>query len=158
MTLKHIQPTPSVKIVFSIVISLFSFYALIQGNLFGLVLLAVGLRLGVREGIEMEVEGVKYRKIYSIFGINLGFWRDLPEIEYISLFKTTRKTRSRVITAEATLGFVVYRVNLFYEKNKHIQVYESDDRANSLEIAKHIATVLDVDIWDASKEEQEWLT
>ncbi len=157
MTLRHLQPVPQIKIFFAIVLAFLSVYLFFAGSYYGLILLAAALRLGLREGVEMELEGKRYRKVYSIFAVNFGTWKKLPPIEYVSIFKTTRKTRARVITAEAHLGTTVYRINLFYERNKHLDVYESEEKENTLEIARHIATILETPIWDATIKEPNWL-
>jgi hypothetical protein len=62
-----------------------------------------------------------------------------------------------VITAEANLGFEVYKLNLFYKKNKRIEAYVSDDMLDAFQIAKHIAIALNIDILDATKSEKVWL-
>ncbi len=138
-------------------LSLLSVFLFFEGPLYGIILLGVALELALRKGIELDLDEKKYRNIYSIFAINFGRWKELPETEYISVFKTIKNTRSRVITAEATLGFQVFKVNLFYNRNKHIEVYISDEIEDAFSIAKHIATVLDVDILDATTPEKEWI-
>ena len=111
--IRHLQPVANIKIIFAIILSLFSVYLFFAGTLFGLILLGAALKLSLREGFELNLEERKYRNVYSIFAINFGFWKKLPEIEYISVFKTIKNSRSRVITAEATLGFEVFKVNMF---------------------------------------------
>jgi len=39
---------------------------------------------------------------------------------------------------------------LFYNRNKHIEVYVSDDKEDAMSVAKHIATVLELEIYDAT--------
>ncbi|MAB40488.1 MAG: hypothetical protein CL525_15515 [Aequorivita sp.] len=111
--IRHLQPVANIKIIFAIILSLFSVYLFFAGTLFGIILLGGALKLSLREGFELNLEDKKYRNVYSIFAINFGFWKKLPDIEYISVFKTIKNSRSRVITAEATLGFEVFKVNMF---------------------------------------------
>ena len=157
MTLRHLQPVAPVRIVFAIILSLLSFYLFFEGTLFGIILLGAALKLGTREGVEIDLNGKRYRKIYSIFAINIGVWKQLPLIEYVSVFKTTKKSRARVIAAEANLGFEVYKLNLFYNRNKHIEAYDTDLKDDAFKVAKHIATVLEIDILDATEAEKKWL-
>ncbi len=138
-------------------LSLLSVFLFFEGTLFGIILLGAALKLALRKGIELNLEEKKYRNIYSIFAINRGFWKELPEAEYISIFRTIKNSRSRVITAEATLGFEVFKVNLFYNRNRHIEVYFTDEIDNAFSIARHIATVLEVDILNATNPEREWI-
>lgn len=123
-----------------------------QIALLGIILMGVALRLAMREGVEIDLNGKRYRKIYSIFAINLGSWKRLPELEYLSIFKTRKKTRARVIAAESHLSTVVYKLNLFYNRNKHIEAYVSDDKDDAMSVANHIATVLELEIHDATRD------
>ncbi|MEL6809756.1 MAG: hypothetical protein AAFP76_00285 [Bacteroidota bacterium] len=150
--LRHLQPIRQTKIILAVVISLFSLYLLYEGMLFGLILLAVGIKLSLRTGIEVDLHGKCYRTIYSIFGTVFGSWKNLPEIEYISVFKTKKKSRARVITAEASLDFVVYKLNLFYDRNQHIEAYVTEHRDNAFEVANQMANVLKTEIYDATND------
>ena len=151
LTLKHVNSLHPLKIVFAFLLSLLSVYLLFSGTLFGLILLGAAFKLALQEGIEISLEGKKYRKLYSIFGISIGSWKVLPDIDYISVFQTKKKSRARVIAAQADLGFEIYRLNLFYETNKHIVAFEADDREDAFAKAKHIALVLDIPVHDATK-------
>ena len=83
-------------------------------------------------------------------GLKVGVWKPLPEIEYVSIFETKKKSRARVIAAQADLAFTIFRVNLFYEQNKHITAYESEDKVEGFKVAEHLAMVLDSKIHDAT--------
>ena len=155
--IRHLQPIASIKVVFSIILSLFAIYLFFQGTMFGIILLGAALKLSLREGFELNLDDNRYRKIYSLFALNFGLWKNLPKIEYVSIFKTIKKSRARVIAAEANLGFEVYKLNLFYLKNKHIEAYISDDMDDAFQTAKHIALALNIDILDATKSEKNWL-
>ncbi len=151
MSIKHLQPVATIKIVFAIILSLFSVYLYFEGTYFGIILLGAALKLSLREGFELDINGKKYRKLYSIFAINFGNWKSLPSIEYVSVFKTIKKSRARVVAAEANLGFEVYKLNLFYNRNQHLEVYITDEKEDAFKVANHIAMVLDLEVFDASE-------
>lgn len=155
---RHLQPEAKLKTLFAFVVAVLAGYLFYSGTLFGLILLGAALKLSLREGIEFNLITREYRKIYWFFGLSIGLWKDLPRIEYISVFKTKKKTRSRVITAEATLDFIVYKVNLFYDTNKHLEVYSSDEVKDAMGVAQKISKEWELKIWDATGEEKEWLT
>lgn len=150
LKLRQVNPLPLVKKIFALALSLLSLYLLYSGTFFGLVLLGAAIKLGTREGIEIALEGRVYRKVYVILGITIGSWKELPPIDYISVFKTTKKSRARVIAAQADLGFQVYRLNLFYETNKHIVAYETEEKEKAFKVADHISMVLNTTINDAT--------
>ena len=151
MTLKKLHPLAPSRLVFAIVLTLLSVYLFFSGTLFWVVLLGAALKLALQDGIEIDLDGKRYRKLYAIFEIPFGTWKPMPQIEYLSVFKTKKKSRSRVIAAEASLDFTVYKLNLFYDTNKHIEAYVADSKEDAFEKAKHIATVLDVEIHDATE-------
>ncbi len=155
--IRHIQSVSSIKVIFAIFLSLLSLYLFYSGTLFGVVLLGVALKLMVVEGFELDLAKKKYRKIYWLLGLCIGSWKQLPVIEYVSVFKTVKKSRARVITAEANLGTQVYKVNLFYEGNKHIEVYIAEESEKSFKVAKHIAAELNTPILDATSQDKKWI-
>ena len=151
MSIRHLQPVAAIKIVFAIILTLLSLYLYFQGAYFGIILLGAALKFSLREGFELDLNGKRYRKLYSIFAINFGNWKSLPPIEYVSVFKTIKKSRARVIAAEASLGFEVYKLNLFYNRNHRLEVYFTDEKEDAFKIANHIALVLDIEIFDATE-------
>ena len=155
--IRHLQPVANIKIIFAIILSLFAIYLFFAGTMFGLILLGAALKLSMREGFELNLEERKYRNVYSIFAINFGIWQKLPEIEYVSVFKTVKNSRARVIAAEANLGFEVFKLNLFYNVNQHIEAFICDEKEDAFNVARHIATVLELDILDATATEKEWI-
>ena len=56
----------------------------------------------------------KYREIYSVVGIDFGKWKDLPELEYVSVFETTENKRVQAMGATTTMKNNIYKLNLFY--------------------------------------------
>ena len=87
MSIKHLQPISTIKIVFAIILSLFAVFLFFEGTFFGIILLGAALKLSLRQGFELDLNGKRFRTIYSLFGIIIGFWKKLPNIEYVSVFK-----------------------------------------------------------------------
>ena len=148
--MRFLNPIAPQKVVFSIVLGLLAVYLFTQGSLFGLVLLAAAARLSLRDGAEIDVFNKRYRNLNSLWAVTWGNWQPLPEIEYLSVFKTTRKTRARVIAAQALVGTEVYRLNLFYETNKHITVYEGETKEDAMQKAAGLAKELEIELHDAT--------
>ncbi len=157
LKIRHIQSVTAIKIIFAIFLSLLSLYLFYSGTLFGIVLLGAALRLMVVEGFELDLSTKRYRKIYWILGLCIGSWKPLPNVEYVSVFKTVKNSRARVIAAEANLGFEVYKVNLFYKGNKHIEVFMADESEEAFKVAKHIASELKIPTLDATLQEKKWI-
>ena len=151
MNIKHLQPLAIINVVFAILLFLITIFFYIQGTSAGFIYVVFIIFLLFRKGLELDLNGKRYRKIISIFGLNIGKWKTLPPIEYISVFKTIKNSRLRLRTAETTLGFVVYKLNLFYNKNQHLEVYIADEKEDAFKVANQIAKVLNVEIYDATE-------
>jgi len=76
----------------------------------------------------------KYKKIYRVGFIKIGFWQKLPKLDYISVFDAIH----------------VYKVNLWYVKNKYFTLYIFDDKEDALFAGNKIAESLNLKILDAT--------
>ncbi|GGI56478.1 hypothetical protein [Winogradskyella haliclonae] len=123
----------------------------------GFIIIGMGIFLLLINGSEFDFEKNKYRKIKSILGIDIGKWEPLPDIEYVSVFKTNETTTLRQTSAEATITNEVIKLNLFYNNNKRIEAYRTYDTEDAFKKAKEIASLLNVDILDATERESKWI-
>lgn len=152
--MKQISPIPLVKLIFGLVVFLLGGYILLaqKGVFFGLLFIAAGMRLSMRQGIELNLEDKKYRMLYSIYAIDFGVWKPIPEIEYVSVFKTKQKTRARLIAAQALTESIVFKLNLFYQGNKHIEAYVTDSKEDAFKVSESLALALNTEVYDATQE------
>lgn len=109
------------------------------------------------DGIEIDLKLKKYRNIISFFGLHFGKWKTLPNIEYVSVFKTSETTTIRAISAEANVKNDIIKVNLFHNTNQKIEAYNTQNVDDAFKKAKQIATILNIDILDATERESKWL-
>ena len=156
-TLQHLRKVPTMKLVLGIILFFLGIVGAITNNIFNLVLSGIGVFLMAREGSQIDLASKKYREIYSVMGINLGKWKDLPDIEYVSVFKTKENKRVQAMGASANFSNQVYKLNLFYNRNKKIEAYITEDINDAFENAKYISEVLNIDILDATERESKWL-
>lgn len=125
--------------------------------LFGAMFTVIGINLCLAEGSEIDLSNKLYRTIKSIFGIKFGRWKPIPKFEYVSVFKTSETQQVNVITASARFKSQVILLNLFYEGNKHITFYKTDNKEKAFSVAQHFKLALDVDVLDATESEKKWL-
>ena len=126
-------------------------------HLFGFIICGLSFFFVHTTGIEIDLENKKYRNVIAFFSLNFGKWQPLPEIEYISVFKTVESTVLRAATAETVVKNDIIKVNLFYQNNRRIEAYVTQDMEDAFKKAKEIATILNVDILDATERESKWL-
>jgi hypothetical protein len=128
-----------------------------SGVLYGLILCGLSFFYLYTDGSEIDFEANKYRTFTEVFGIRYGKWKDLPEIDYVSVFSTTESVIVRSRSAEAKVKTNVIVVNLFYNGNHRIKAYTAKKKEKAFQIAKQIAELLKIDILDATEAESKWL-
>jgi len=143
--------------VFGVVLFFLGLYGTLFNNIFNLVISAIGVFLMHREGSEIGLASKKYREIYSVMGINIGKWKDLPDVEYVSVFKTKENSSVQGLGASSNFSNQIYKLNLFYNRNQKIEAYITDDINDAFENAKYISQVLSIDVLDATERESKWL-
>ncbi|WP_333600411.1 hypothetical protein [Flavobacterium sp.] len=157
-TIIYLKDVPLFKKILGFVILVFGLYTFIFANIiFGAIFLVIGLNLLSTEGSEIHLENNSFRNIKSIFGYNFGKWKQCPEFEYVSVFKTKENQTIRVVTAEATLQSDVILLNLFYKGNKHITFYKTQDKNDAFNVAEKFKSIFKIDILDATESEKKWL-
>jgi len=149
-TIRYVRKIPLLKIVLGAVLFCVGIHGAIFNNVFFLVLSGIGVFLMLGEGSEIDLNSKKYREIYSVIGIDFGKWKDLPELEYVSVFKTTENKRVQGMGATSTMKNDVYKINLFYERNKKIEAYRTKNKNDAFEVAKHLSYALNIEIYDAT--------
>jgi len=123
----------------------------------GFILIGMGIFLLLIEGSEFDFKNQKYREIKSVLGISFGKWNPIPNIEYVSVFRTNETTTLRSRTAEANVSNEIIKLNLFYNTNQKIEAYNTYDVNDAFKKAKQIASILNIDILDATERESKWL-
>ena len=151
------RPVPKLKHLYGAGLLFFGILSALSGNTLGIIFIISSLFFFKYDGIEIDFETKQYRNIYGILNFKFGKWEDLPDIEYVSVFKTTQTSRVWISTASTVVTNTSVKVNLFYNTNRKLEIYESEKSDDAFKIAKEVALHLDIDILDATKRESEWL-
>ncbi len=144
------------KLIFGVVLFLLGVYGAITNNVFNLVLSGIGVFLMQREGSQIDLASKRYREVKWIMGLTFGKWKDLPNVEYVSVFKTKENKRVQGMGASSNFSNQVYKLNLFYDRNKKIEAYITDDKDDAFENAIYLSQVLGIKILDATERESKW--
>lgn len=103
-------------------------------------LLPSALAFSVIKDILFDLEQKEYKIQYCVGPIRIGKWQALPDIEYVSVFKQPKAD-----------GGHIYEANLWYKGNRHFNVYESELLEPAYKMGENIATVLQVNLLDATE-------
>ena len=154
----YLKEVPFFKKLFGIVVAVLAIGISVTSNiLFGLIFLAIGVNLILTEGSEIDLENKTYRTVKSFFGLNFGKWQPCPTFEYVSVFRTKETQRVNVVTATTAFTNEIILLNLFYNGNKKITFYKTDDKTDAFKVAEHFKLALDIDILDATESGKKWL-
>jgi len=149
------RPLPKLKFIYGIGLLILGILSL--NTLFSVLFLGACPFFFHTDGLQIDLTNKKYRNTINLFSLTFGKWQDFPQIEYVSVFKTTQTTRIWVSTASTNVTTTVIKVNLFYNTNQKIEAYETDNTDLAFDIAKQIASALQIDILDATERESKWL-
>jgi hypothetical protein len=146
----YTKEIPFFKKFFGIALVILAFLVIFNNLMFFFIFLFIGLNLVAADGSEIDLNSKTFRNIKSAFGIKFGKWQPCPDFEYISVFKTKEKQTINVVTASTTFTDHKIVVNLFYERNKHITFYKTDNKEDAFEVAKKIKNIFEIEIYDAT--------
>lgn len=151
-----IRKIPTWKLILGYAALILGIISVFSG-LQGFVLIGMGIFFNLSRGSEFDFINNKYRQIETLMGIKIGKWKPIPDIEYVSVFKTTETTTIRERSAEANVTNDIIKLNLFYNTNQKIEAYETYDLKDAFKKAHDLASLLNVDILDATERESKWL-
>ena len=104
-----------------------------------LFLIPSALAFSVVRNFLFDLEHKKYKIEYCLGPVRIGKWQSLPEIEYVSVFKQPKAD-----------GNYVFEVNLWYNRNKHFNIYESENLKPAFLMGENVANSLEVRLLDAT--------
>lgn len=116
----------------------------------GIFIIFLGLYLITAEGIEIDFKNKSYRTVYRILGADVGFWKDLPPMVYVSVFETrvnqTIGGKTFSSTATATVSSKVAMINLFDADNRPETLYMTKNKEAAVAIAEKLREAYGVEI------------
>lgn len=87
-----------------------------------------------------------------------GEWESLPEVLCVQVFRCTMVSNTHSITYRSIRhSQSVLAVNLIYDKNKKIKVYQTTDCDESMALGRRIALDLGVPLLDATTRHHVWV-
>ena len=91
------------------------------------------------KGIYVDVQNSKFKNTFEIGPLKFGEWKEIPSPEYVSVFQQPMVD-----------GNYRFEVNLWYDTNKHWQLYETEDYRDAFLVGFDLSEQLDIDLLDAT--------
>lgn len=100
---------------------------------------AQGILFSSVKSVFFDLENQKYKEEYKVGPVGLGRWKELPKIEYVSVFRQLKANGSHT-----------YEVNLWMKGNRNFTIYETGELATTFAMGESTAKALKVDLLDAT--------
>lgn len=155
----YIEKASSIKFIIGNLLFVPSFLAIIfinkkNGPILLLVFLLIaywGIFFISSEGLEIDFQNKKFRKLFTVYGFRIGLtWTFFPEIKYIALVETTVKQtfggRGFRSSATTTITEKTIKINVFDCNEKYFTLYFANDRNSALEIASKIEEAYKIEV------------
>lgn len=142
---------------FIVVLFILGIIHLFTHIIFGISVFTIALFLAIsRDGIIVDLKNKRYKTARIIGNFGFSKWKHFPDFKYISVFNTLVVTRSCSISGiYVSIKKKVIKVNLIYDKNKKLTVYQDYDIDSVYKKAKYFAKELELKIYDATN--KEWM-
>ena len=112
-----------------------------------LILFLLGTTFCSQKRVYLDLKKLKIKASYEVGPIKIGRWQPIKNPEYVSVFLRPKSD-----------GSTVFEVNLWYERVKHIELYERDDYMDAFKIGYNISEKLNIDLLDATvPNESKWI-
>lgn len=155
----YVEKTSLIKLIIGNLLflpSIFGIFFINKANnpiLFLVYLLIVywGIFFISSEGLEINFQNKRFKKLFCIYGIKIGrSWNYFPEIKYVALVETTVKQtfggRGFKSSATTTITEKTVKINIFDYNEKYFTLYFANDRSTALEIASKFEKAYKIEV------------
>ena len=97
--------------------------------------------------VYIDIENSRFKPTMEIGFIKIGKWKTIKNYKYVSVFYDPSKSESEQ-----------FEVNLWYDQNKHFELYTRNNFRDAMQIAYNLSEELEIDLLDASiKNDYKWI-
>ena len=115
--------------------------------------------LKIRLVTTIDCRGLRIRQGFVIFGKQFGRWKPINSIDYISIYTSlgVNDTVSPMMIPSLTFLEKELKVNLIYNRNKRLQLFEKLSLEESKNLGLDIGKQLKIGVLDSTTKQQVWL-
>ena len=144
--------------VFGFILIVLGGYLLVTANWLGLIPLVVGLVLFLSTvGIQIDFSQPAHREYYGIFGFKFGKWKELPPVEYVTVFIEQYAQRGSLLTIDNINKFSKVKVSLIVSRTIRFDGGYFNSKEKAIQAGLLIAKKLKVELLDYTGKEPEWI-
>jgi len=140
--------------VFTILISFYyanwsfsHFISTVHSIEFAAIIMIVATGFCSQKRIYIDLKNSKFKPSLEIGFVKFGKWKTINDYEYISVFYDPSKKESER-----------FEVNLWYDSNKHFELYTRNNFEDAMTVGYEISEQLKIDLLDATiKGDHKWI-
>ncbi len=100
---------------------------------------AIGISFTSRKRIHIDISKSRFRPTIEIGPLKIGKWQTIKNYQYVSVFHQPLVN-----------GAYIFEVNLWYDNNKHFELYAKDNYNEAFLIGYDLSEELNIDLLDAT--------
>lgn len=154
------KKTDPIKALHAVMVVVGLAFLLYTGSAFCLIPAVLGIYFMVSDNaLIVDLEHQRYKRNRLVGRWSLGRWTALPHGSYLSVFTTMLVCTSHSITyRRIDVKERVVRVNLIYDKNRRLMLFQSYSADEAMSAAIRISRVLHLRIFDATGKVGKWVS
>lgn len=98
-----------------------------------------GIGFCSKKSIYVDISNSRFRPTIGVGPLKFGRWQTIKNYQYVSVFHQPLKN-----------GDYIFEVNLWYDNNKHFELYEENDYKEAFLIGYELSEQLNIDLLDAT--------
>lgn len=147
------KPKNAAAKAFLLCLSSFGMLSMFFYPLMGSIMCIVaGLSTIAQSGFILDTDNRRYKSVIFLRKLSFADWRELPPCDYLSVFSTTMVSATSSLSGRyVAIKSKVVKVNLVYDRNKRLTVFQTEDFAQAYAAAEIIAASLGAAIYNADE-------
>lgn len=106
---------------------------------YSLYLIPIGFGFCSQKRVHIHIKNSRFRPTIEVGNFKFGTWKTIHNYEYVSVFQQL-----------LTSGLTTFQVNLWYDNNKHFELYERDSFKDAFIVGYQLSEELNIDLLDAT--------
>lgn len=99
----------------------------------------IGLGLCTQKRVHIDLKNSRFKPTTEIGNLKFGTWKTIHNYKYVSVFQQP-----------LTNGTTTFQVNLWYDHNKHFELYDRNSFKDAFIVGYELSEELNIDLLDAT--------
>jgi len=133
-------------------------YFLIISNWIGIIMIPVGFIVAfLNINQDLDIKNMKYKEYFEFLGIKFGKWKDIPIIDYVTVFRERTIQGKNVVSISSHHTEENYKVEMIINRKEKISVAKYANKEKALEKGLELARALDCKLLDYTSGSPKWI-